>query len=187
MVSARKTPPRPAKLDGRLGAAAATTIRRLRNFESEPARDLYENLIESIWKELRRIDRDENWFELLSDARRDVFLVDELYREVMNGGFDQYFFNSSGAGAVASVLACQRVGLPKVAKLVEKANAQFKGGPSADRDRRGAQMEAMGERASDAWSRLDDKLFAMEIPDGGVEGACLRYIRAHEAEFFKVK
>ncbi len=60
-------------------------------------------------------------------------LVEELEAEVNNGGFDQYFFNSSGENAAAVIGALDKIGATKTAGIVRAACEKFPGGmPPAD-------------------------------------------------------
>jgi hypothetical protein len=96
------------------------------------------------------------------EARR---LIDRLEAEVNNGGFDQYFFNSSGDEASAVIEALETVGASKTARIVRKACARFPGGmPPSDRNERQDALERVspGSQAFDredrAFLRYEDDL-----------------------------
>lgn len=57
----------------------------------------------------------------LTDEERVVLAVEALEREVNNGGYDQFFTNTSGAFAPFVVDALMRIGCPRVAALTEEA------------------------------------------------------------------
>lgn len=64
-----------------------------------------------------------------------------LDAEVRNGGFSQYYFNSSGELASHAVKAAQSVGAAELAKIIQEANALFgQRGPDPDRDARMDQL-----------------------------------------------
>jgi hypothetical protein len=112
----------------------------------------------------------------MSDAERTVALLTELEFEVLNGGFDQFFSNSSGNCSLQA-LAAARVLDAQLADIVARAVAQFpSGAPDEDRATRYGQMEAM-PGASEVWSNLD-----RETPDD-LSRLLERYIRAHRAQF----
>ena len=57
--------------------------------------------------------------------------------EVNNGGFDQFFFNSSGAESAKIVEALDLIGAHTMAAIVRRACAKFPGGmPPTDHDER---------------------------------------------------
>jgi hypothetical protein len=67
-----------------------------------------------------------------------------LEAEVNNGGFHQYYFNSSGELAIATVTALTSIGAPRTASLLMAANAEFPGSlPPVDRERRQRELDAM--------------------------------------------
>lgn len=57
----------------------------------------------------------------LSEPERDVLAIEALEREVNNGGYAQFFRNSSNAYAAEVVGALQRIGCPKVASITARA------------------------------------------------------------------
>ena len=97
-------------------------------------------VVDSIRDELAAIDEETAFYELLSPGRRALILADGLDLEVNNGGFDQFFLNSSGDGAAATPDALRLLGHPNVATMVERANSQFPSGPPTSRQARLAQM-----------------------------------------------
>ena len=77
-----------------------------------------------------------SWAQL-SAAERVVVLVDCVEREVHNGGFHQFYFNSAGDCATETPAALRAIGACRVAAIVEQANALFPGGaPPVDRSER---------------------------------------------------
>ena len=57
----------------------------------------------------------------LSDAERVVLAVEALEREVNNGGYGQFFINSSSGFAQAIVDSLLRIGCPKTANITKSA------------------------------------------------------------------
>jgi hypothetical protein len=120
-------------------------------------------------------------FAGLTEAEQTVYCLDALEREVNNGGFDQFFFNSSGNTAMETVTALERLGAKHTAALVQRAAGVFPDGrPAADRDERETQMEALPESARELWSQLDDDFYEYRDNLTALERA---YVRAHRGEF----
>jgi hypothetical protein len=186
--SHRSSPPsRPANLDTRLPAAIAAQLRRLYPPTKDTSKALhkcYEEVEGSIFKELEAIDPNTDWYELLSPGRRALVLIESLEGEVDNGGFDQYYLNSSGDGASLAPAALRMFGQEKVALMVERGNAQFPGGPPADRNQRLIQMKSLGEQAQKVWGDLDNEFYKLDFSNGLGIDAAIPYILAHESEFF---
>lgn len=187
--AARPDPPaRPPGLDGRLGRPDVDKLRSLgpptrENWQH--ACDVYDAVVDSIRKELEAIDPANDWYELLTPGRRAIVLVTNLENEVNNGGFDQFYLNSSGDGAALTPAALRLLGRDGVAAMVERANTQFPGGPSPSRGARLAQMHKLPDRARVLWNELDSQFFELDTGFGGLgANAGLAYVRAHEEEFF---
>jgi hypothetical protein len=181
-------PQRPANLDKRLPHELAAKLRSLfpaTRDNSDALNDCYFEVLGSIWDELQAIDKDQFWYELLSPARRAVVLAEELDGEVNNGGFDQYYLNSSGDGAALAPAALKQLGRDKAAAIAERANAQFPGGPPADRALRLKAMDKLGGAAGTAWEQLDTDFYHLDEKDALGLDALVPYILAHESEFFR--
>jgi hypothetical protein len=81
----------------------------------------------------------------------------QLDAEVRNGGFSQYYFNSSGELAAYAVEAAKAVGASKLAGIIQKANALFgKEGPETDRGKR---MEQLSKINLSALEELDQQYY----------------------------
>lgn len=67
--------------------------------------------------------------ELACDMENEVFnsimCVVELHAEVVNGGFNQYYYNSGGERAKCAEDTLVRLGAVQVADVVKRANAQY--------------------------------------------------------------
>jgi len=71
-----------------------------------------------------------------------------LDAEVSNGGFSQFYFNSSGELAPYAVRAASAVGAPELAGIIQKANAMFgEKGPDPDRNKRMDQLSKVDLKA----------------------------------------
>ena len=74
----------------------------------------------------------------------------QLDAEVFNGGFSQYYFNSSGGLAAFAVEAANAVGAAQLAGIIQKANALFgEKGPHHDRNMRMEQLSKIDLEALD--------------------------------------
>jgi len=71
-----------------------------------------------------------------------------LEAEVNNGGFDQYYFNTSGVLAVSTVRSLAEIGAKLTSSLLAAANADVPNLPLPDdRDLRGALLDEVAETA----------------------------------------
>lgn len=63
--------------------------------------------------------------ESLNPFQKSFFLIENFEKEINNGGFNQFYFNSSGNYSLETVDALYKIGAKKTAKIVEIANSKF--------------------------------------------------------------
>jgi len=100
-------------------------------------------------------------FDGLTEPERVWIAVEELQMDVNNGGFDQYYFNSSGDTAWFASAALRTIGADRTATIVERANAVFgPDGPPRDREQRQEALERLRGADDDVlFKSLDDEFF----------------------------
>ena len=95
---------------------------------------------------------------ILSEPERIFYVGQLLEMEVNNGGFSQFFFNSSGDFANEIVSAFAEIGAVKTAKICKKAVSIYSGAVPADRnDRENAFIET--EEKLTVLEECDDAFF----------------------------
>ena len=101
--------------------------------------------------------------DLLTDPQKNFFYNQNLEREINNGGFNQFYFNSTGDFAHETIKSLKSIGAIKTAEIVEKANDQFpdKKVPK-DRTTRQGIIAQIEDKANVIWEELDQKFFAYE-------------------------
>ena len=111
-----------------------------------------------LWRELvHRVYETSGGFNSLSESERQYFAVGLLEGEVYNGGFDQYFFNSSGDYCQYAIDGLEQMGASTALKLLRQAitivfDAQE---PIVDTERR---REFLRDRVDDDCSQELGKL-----------------------------
>lgn len=87
-------------------------------------------------------------------------VVAGLEDEVMNGGFNQYFFNSAGDDAVAALDALALIGASATRALLVEACSRFpEGAPSRERFVRQDELDALDPDV-EVFEQLDNAFFA---------------------------
>ena len=118
----------------------------------------------------------------LNEWELTVYLVEELQSEVMNGGFDQYFFNSSGDHWEEAVTACETIGAVQTAELLQKATQAYGCELPKNREER---EEAIESHAKDGYEEeldaLDSVFYAYEE---NVDALIFDYCQQHQKMFF---
>lgn len=99
----------------------------------------------------------------LNTSQKTFYYNQELEREINNGGFNQFYFNSSGNYAHEVIDSLVAIGANKTAEIVRKANSQFPNGKvPKDRDERKKVLEQIEEKANEVWESLDKDFYKYE-------------------------
>ena len=99
-------------------------------------------------------------YEKLSQPEKVFVCVWDLESEVNNGGFDQYYFNSSGDHALDALESLNTIGAKHTADLVKQANTLFgAAGPSPDQEKREKQLDALSETATKKLVQIEREFF----------------------------
>ena len=97
----------------------------------------------------------------LSPEERVFLHVWELEAEVNNGGFDQYFINSSGDHAAEVVGSLEAIGAVQAAAIAKKAISVAFGNspPPEDEEARDSAMRALPEEKLEQLSACDNEFY----------------------------
>ena len=143
----------------------------------------YWSLVEPIWETVSIYDGADAFLEQYSassEKSRILFAAHWCQSEINNGGFEQFFSNSTGVLAPEGVQAFRTIGMPQTAALIEQAMAVFGPAYLRDRDEREDALEAIWEAAGDdeaePFGNLDDLFFDLvETENGGFRSAADSY------------
>jgi hypothetical protein len=101
--------------------------------------------------------------ELLSDPQKIFYCIQNCEREVNNGGFKQFYQNSSGDFAHETYFSLRVVGAYKTADIVMSANDQFPGRTvPKEREDRQKIVEQIQDKSNEVWKELDKRFLACE-------------------------
>ena len=96
----------------------------------------------------------------LNESQKILLIIENLEREINNGGFNQFYWNSSGNYANETIDALIKIGANKTAEIVKKANSEFKNGVvPKDRTKRQNELELIENKAEENWSNLDSEFY----------------------------
>jgi uncharacterized protein DUF4375 len=88
-------------------------------------------------------------------------LVELLEGEINNGGFHQFFYNSSGNETSAMIRALKKIGAMKTAEIVTRAAAKFpRGMPPKDRFKRQELLLEKVDPKIKVFEELDQEFYA---------------------------
>jgi hypothetical protein len=115
---------------------------------------------EIIWKKTESSDDN---FSNLTEPERVFIFVEMLEGQINNGGFDQFFFNSSGDYTYKIVSAYETIKAFKTTDLIKNAIKLFPVLPvSKDTKTRRRILQYLDERISEEWDKLDSKFYEYE-------------------------
>jgi|SRR5664279_383486 len=104
-----------------------------------------------------------NDFGNLTEHQRLFYLNQNLEREVNNGGFEQYFRNSSGDNAHETILSLNAIGAYKTADILQQAIDQFPNKQiSKDREERIKSIKQIEEAVNEVWNKLEQNFLNMK-------------------------
>ena len=151
--------------------------------QTNAAGDLQEkiDLTDFIIKQMHHLCDKSNYgdaIDKLNSHERVFFAAQLLEQEVNNGGFDQYFSNSSGNLANEIVAAFREIGAPKTAAICEKALSVFHGSVPTDWDVRQDLLEELD--CGDVWDECDDAFYEYEE---NLDALHYQYVLAHRDSF----
>ena len=96
--------------------------------------------------------------EKLSSKEQQIVLIEELEREINNGGFNQFFYNSAGDYAHETIAALREVKSVKFLKTMESAVSLFPDSKvPRNRNEREKILERIENDANPEWDRLDSE------------------------------
>ena len=104
--------------------------------------------------------------EKLSEEERTFYITQILEQEVNNGGFAQFFYNSSGDFSNEIVGAFEKIGATKTASICKRALSVFSGQVPTDRGKREERLDALDcdeilENCDDAFYDCEEDLAAL--------------------------
>ncbi|GLQ33179.1 hypothetical protein GCM10007876_36580 [Litoribrevibacter albus] len=118
------------------------------------AYDVYEVIVD-------KVDPNE-WpnYSKLSQLEQNILMIVDFEGQINNGGFDQYYFNSYGDNAVATVNALIEIGAKETADILSKSFTVFPNRkPSEIRETRQTQLDALTKAQQDYLDKLDDEFY----------------------------
>jgi hypothetical protein len=121
----------------------------------------------------------------LSKSEQAIYMIWGLEAEINNGGFNQYFFNSSGQFAELTPDALKLVGAVKFAELTEKANRIYK----TENDKITKHQDGTIDGFSKSYdenplNELDDEFYALYDKEK-LHDLQIEYIRKNKKDFIE--
>jgi len=128
------------------------------------------------------LDKEErNGLASFTRGERFVYAIEGMVREVNNGGWNQFFRNSSGALAFDLAPALEAVGSRKNLSIAQRALNIFGKPASLSEDDRGKQVDKVTKDGeNNPWDALEGEFY--QNPED-LEAMIVGFIARHQAEF----
>jgi hypothetical protein len=119
--------------------------------------------------------------EQLTEPQKNLYFNQNLEREINNGGFNQFFYNSSGDFAHETIKSLQTIDAVITADILQQAINQFPNSSiPKDRTERQGVLERIEEKANAVFEQLEQKFQAYE---DNLTELNLTYVRKNRSSF----
>lgn len=119
--------------------------------------------------------------DCLTEQQKNFYFSQNLKFEINNGGFAQFFFNSSGNFAHETLLSLNAIGANETAVILQLAMDQF---PSSrvpkDIAERRQLLEKIEEKADEVWEQLNERFYTHE---NDLDDLNIQYIKQNRKYF----
>ena len=117
----------------------------------------------------------------LTEPQKNFYFNQNLEREINNGGFNQYFYNSSGDFVHDTTISLQTIGANKTADILQQAIDQFPNS-TVPKDRTQGQevLEQIEDTANEVWEQLDQAFYKYE---DNLNDLNIDYIKQNRSSF----
>ena len=130
--------------------------------------DVYWTLVSPLWERLSKFgnpNRFINEFAAASVTGRTLFAAHWCQSEVCNGGFHQFFYNSTGVLAPEAAASFRSLGMPQIALVVEAAMRWFGEPYPRNRQERIEILQAHDDKAQ--FRSLDETFYKLWDSENG--------------------
>jgi hypothetical protein len=152
----------------------------------DPSDEVVWAVIEPMWWALETPYEPDPRLAQATPGQRAAYALTWTESEVSNGGFEQYFWNSTGMLLDDAIVGARLIGAKDVEDVLRGAAALFPGGrvPESRLVRQNV-IESFSPADNEELGRLDDRFFALlEHPAKSPTRLLEKYIRTNPDEFF---
>lgn len=141
---------------------------------------VYDNLFRKL---SAAYDKDYEIVLSWNKSRQAIYMISRLEAEVNNGGYNQFYFNSSGQFAAALPEALKLVGATKFADLTERANSTFEKEKSKITEDQDGTVEGFSKSyENNPLNKFDEEFYKLNDVEN-LQKIQVDYIRKNKKEF----
>jgi hypothetical protein len=119
--------------------------------------------------------------ETLTEEEKVIVFIEELEREINNGGFNQFFFNAASDYYSEILSALEQVGSVKFHSILKQSSKPFPNeSVPTDRNKRQEILEEIEDKANELWDDLDQEFYKYEED---IYGLLINFINSNIEKF----
>lgn len=147
-----------------------------------------ENLLQAIFDNIsinlpNDYEREYESVNKLNKSKQAIYKIWMLEAEVNNGGFNQFYYNSSGQFYKELPESLKLIGASKFAQLVEKANNIYEENFETITESQDGSLEGFSESYKEnPLDEFDDKFYELDSEEN-LEELQIKYIRNNQSDF----
>lgn len=140
-----------------------------------------DKIIMTLDQRLQQVSNHGQKIDQLTSSEKTFLFVENLEREVNNGGLNQFFWNSSGNYAHETVEALKTINANKTAELLSRANATFPNESVPKNRMERQETQLLYEKKIDPeLEKLDQQLY--RYPDN-LSHLLISFVKNHRKDF----
>ena len=117
----------------------------------------------------------------LTESQKIVLIVENLEREINNGGFNQFFFNSGGQFAHETITALRTIKAFKTADIVSKSISAWPNQKvPKDWSERQELVDEISDQADIVWNECDKEFYKYQ---DNIVKLLLAYVKSNKSDF----
>lgn len=121
--------------------------------------------------------------KILSAGKQAIFSIWMLQAEVNNGGFNQFYYNSSGQFAELALEGLNLIETEKYADLLERANKTYSEIKDGLEEKNDGTIESFSESyENNPLNKLDDEFYELDELES-LDSIQIKYIRDNKSQF----
>jgi len=147
-----------------------------------------DNLLQTVFDNIETNFEDGELYSVekirkLSDGKQAIFSIWMLQAEVNNGGFNQFYYNSSGQFSEMALTGLKLINAEKFADLLDRANKTYSKIADVLKEKDDGKIESFSESYDNSpLNKLDDEFYELDETER-LDSIQIKYIRENKTQF----
>ncbi len=147
-----------------------------------------DNLLQTVFDNIETNFEDGELYSVekikkLSAGKQAIFSIWMLQAEVNNGGFNQFYYNSSGQFSEMALIGLKLINAEKFADLLDRANKSYSEIANDLKEKDDGTIESFSESyENNPLNKLDDEFYELDETES-LDSIQIKYIRDNKIQF----